>query len=268
MYSPTFCSRLPSSGLRIQALNGPRASIFVTASGVASPPPRGPASSACTSFCCSGVSSAGVRTRKRSSASAVPARTKAARARMRFMAFPFRSLGESQLEIPQLVEAQPGSRLHHDGGIRRLDDRRTGNLVPGNERLAVVDGSGFLLPEIRPVDVPLLAHRLARDRRRDLLCLHQLRLRRERAGAQAADDDLELRAGQRRAAAVELLVARDEDLAKLGLVLGREAREREEDLDLVDLSLVADVERELEALAVLGGGFSPPPRARLFFPRF
>src|SRR5258706_3148515 len=234
MYSPTFCSRLPSSGLRIQALNGPRASIFVTASGVASPPPRGPASSACTSFCCSGVSSAGVRTRKRSSASAVPARTKAARARVRFMAVPFRSLGESQLEIPQLVEAQPGSRLHHDGGIRRLDDRRTCNLVPGNKRLAVVDGSGFLLPEIRPVDVPLLAHRLARDRRRDLLCLHQLRLRRERAGAQAADDDLELRAGSGRPRAESLSVRAAQDLPNLRPVLGPSPMEREGSLDTFD----------------------------------
>jgi uncharacterized protein with ParB-like and HNH nuclease domain len=41
---------LPRSGLRIHALKGPPRSIFCTASGLVLPPPRGPASSASSSF--------------------------------------------------------------------------------------------------------------------------------------------------------------------------------------------------------------------------
>src|SRR5258706_2336437 len=70
MYSPTAWRRSPSGGLRIQALNGPRLSVAATAAGLVSPPPRGPARSAFTSFVCSGVNCSGARSGKRSSACA------------------------------------------------------------------------------------------------------------------------------------------------------------------------------------------------------
>ena len=84
----------------------------------------------------------------------------------------------------------------------------------------------------------------------------QLRPRRQRAGAQAADHDLELRAGQRRAACRRASRScATNSLRSAASYCAGNALPRQQDLDLVDLAAVAHVERELEALAAGGDAF-------------
>src|SRR5688500_19986863 len=108
--------------------------------------------------------------------------------------------------------------MDHDRGVGGLDDGRTLDLVAASELLAVVHRSGPELPEVGPVDRAGLALGFRRDRFAVLRAANQLRLWRQSPRAQPHDDDLELRAGKRRAAAVELFVTVREHAAQPRLV--------------------------------------------------
>src|SRR6478735_11485520 len=133
--------------------------------------------------------------------------------------------------------------MDHDRGVGSLDDGGAPDLVADGELIAVIDGG---LAGRRPLDGARLADGGPGDDFARGLAAPEGRPRRERARPQPADDELELRAGERRAAAVQLLVARDEELAQRGLVLRRQAIPGKQDLHLIDLAAVAHVEGELE----------------------
>src|SRR5262245_35060475 len=139
--------------------------------------------------------------------------------------------------------------MDHDRGVGGLDDRRSLYPVADCELLAVVDRR---FPDALPLDGSRLAYGSARDALRALFRFHELWPGRKGARTQPAHDDLELRPGKRRAAAVEFFVPFGKPAPQLGLVAGGYPSVGQQHLDFVDLPLVPDVERELEALPARG----------------
>src|SRR5262249_35562093 len=168
---------------------------------------------------------------------------------------------ERDLEIPQHIYCEGAARVDHDRGVRGLDDRRSLDPVADGELLAVVDAR---FPQLVPLNRARLANGVARDGLRAALGLDELRPGRQRTRAQAAYHDLELRAGERRAAAVEFFVTLDKDTSQGRLVVALQAFPGQEHLHFVDLPPVPHVERKLEALARRGDALARHERLRLF----
>src|SRR3954464_5020339 len=101
--------------------------------------------------------------------------------------------------------------MHDYAGVGSFHDRRSLDDIAKRQLLAVVDRR-FL--ERRPLDGARLSDGCLRYRLGERLSSEQLWPRRQRARPQAAHHDLELRTGQRGAAAVQLFVTVDEELAQ------------------------------------------------------
>src|SRR5262245_1641431 len=153
---------------------------------------------------------------------------------------------EVDLEIAELVDLQRAPGVHHHGGVGRLDHRRPLDRVSRYEECAVVDRGCDGLPRLGPVDAALAVLRLRIDPRAEFSRCGELRAWRRRGRAQPQRHDLQARVGVRRAAAVELLVALLEALAKRTEEGVLHALLRQHHLDLVDLAAVAHVQRKRE----------------------
>src|SRR5438445_5346771 len=135
--------------------------------------------------------------------------------------------------------------MHDDGGVGRLDHRRALDPVAWREQGSVVDRRGRRLPQVGPVDDAPAPAGFRIDLRVELFRHGELRPRRRGGGAQAQRHDLQPRLPIRRTAPVQLLIAGIEALVQRFPERTADAFLRQHHLDLVDLALVAHVEREL-----------------------
>src|SRR5687767_2292944 len=106
---------------------------------------------------------------------------------------------EGDLEVSQGIDPERAPRVNHHGCVRRLDNGGAPEGVSDRELFAVVD-RGF--SQAGPLDGARLENRPRRNALGRGFCLDELWPRGQCPRAQPAHHDLELRSGQRRAAAV------------------------------------------------------------------
>src|SRR2546426_408129 len=70
----------------------------------------------------------------------------------------YRRSFEGDLEVAEGVEPQRGSGVHHDRGVRSLDDRRPLDLISADQFLSIEDWCCAVLLQVGPIDIAFSAY--------------------------------------------------------------------------------------------------------------